>query len=66
MPPRAARAGADEPGIGTVSHIAKLPDAAQALEMLHELKRHAEPILKARGWRVHKLCAADLVPGTLV
>ena len=38
-----------------VDHIKKLPDANQAAELLQEIKRHADPLLRARGWRVKKL-----------
>ena len=36
-------------------HIQKLPDADRAAAILAEVKRHAEPILAARGWRVKRL-----------
>lgn len=42
-------------GIDRVDCIKKLPDADRALAMLEELKRHCEPILRARGWRVLRL-----------
>ena len=42
-------------GIGTCSHIKKLPNSEKAEELLQELKRHCTPVLTARGWRVHKL-----------
>jgi len=38
-----------------VDHIKKLPDANKAAELLQEIKRHADPLLRARGWRVNKL-----------
>ena len=38
-----------------VDHIKKLPDANKAAELLQEIKRHADPLLRARGWRVKKL-----------
>lgn len=41
--------------VKTCDHIKKLPDADRAASMLQELKRHAEPILLARGWRVTRL-----------
>jgi hypothetical protein len=42
-------------GICQLDHVKKLPDADRALAMLQELKRHCDPILRARGWRVLKL-----------
>jgi uncharacterized membrane protein YgcG len=41
--------------VAACDHIKKLPDADRAAAMLQELKRHAEPILFARGWRVTRL-----------
>ena len=38
--------------VHAIDHIKKLPDADRALEMMQELKRHIDPLLKARGWKV--------------
>jgi hypothetical protein len=39
-------------------HIKKLPDADKAAALMAELKRHAEPVLAARGWQVKTGCQA--------
>ena len=45
----------NELGVWQCDCVKKLPDADKALEMLHEVKRHADALLKARGWRVKRL-----------
>ena len=44
-----------ECGVLALANIGKLPDAPRAEQILAELKRHVDPILRARGWRVLKL-----------
>ena len=41
--------------VGPRSHVKKLPSAERAAELLEELARHVQPVLKARGWKVLKL-----------
>ena len=41
--------------VHAVDHVKKLPDADRAAEILQEIKRHADPLLRARGWRVKRL-----------
>lgn len=48
-----------------VEHAATLPSADAALDMLQQIRRHAEPVLKARGWRVNRLvemCCCKVAP----
>ena len=41
--------------VHAVDHIKKLPDADKAREILEQCKRHIDPLLRARGWKVLKL-----------
>jgi hypothetical protein len=41
-------------GVHKLDHISRLPDADKAKQQLEELKRHIDPILRARGLRVLK------------
>ena len=44
---------ADKPCcVHALDHISRLPDADKARQQLEELKRHIDPILRARGLRV--------------
>ena len=46
---------ADKPCcVHALDHISRLPDADKARQQLEELKRHIDPILRARGLRVLK------------
>ena len=40
--------------VHALDHISRLPDADKARQQLEELKRHIDPILRARGLRVLK------------
>lgn len=50
-----ARNPTTDHSVHKIDHIKKLPEADKALKMLEEIKRHADPLLQARGWRVLKL-----------
>ena len=52
---KAKASSTNELGVWQCDCVKKLPDADKALEMLHEVKRHADALLKARGWRVKRL-----------
>ena len=52
---KAKASSTNELGVWQCDCVKKLPDADKALEMLHEVKLHADALLKARGWRVKRL-----------
>eukprot|EP00444_Apocalathium_aciculiferum_P045570 CAMPEP_0183526546 /NCGR_PEP_ID=MMETSP0371-20130417/21399_1 /TAXON_ID=268820 /ORGANISM="Peridinium aciculiferum, Strain PAER-2" /LENGTH=176 /DNA_ID=CAMNT_0025725915 /DNA_START=64 /DNA_END=590 /DNA_ORIENTATION=- len=61
----ASSASSSTHGVLQVEHATALPEADRARALLDDVRRHAEPVLRARGWRVRRLaelCCCKAAP----